>query len=329
MKNKFLALSLQLLVLPMLALFVSPDKVITQLAWLYSGSTSSDSPHSFSKQGIGRNDVSKVEDVALGSLPGGISPEGSNLTLPYSGTTSNISPAFMATNTGSGYGIFGQSDNNVGVYGYSKSAFGLIGNSDSSIGVYGYSKSSYAGYFQGSVAVTGNLTKGGGSFKIDHPLNPANKYLSHSFVESPDMMNIYNGNVILDANGEAWVQMPKWFEALNRDFRYQLTGIGAFAPVYIGQEMVGNRFKIAGGKPRMKVSWQVTGIRHDLYANAHRILVEENKPVAERGYYLHPELYSQPVQKNVAWAGAPEMMQRMQQQQQHLTTKNRPRGSGS
>lgn len=79
----------------------------------------------------------------------------------------------------------------------------------------------------------------------------------------------------------------------------------------------------------MKVSWQVTGIRHDLYANAHRILVEENKPVAERGYYLHPELYSQPVQKNVAWAGAPEMMQRMQQQQQHLTTKNRPRGSGS
>ena len=145
----------------------------------------------------------------------------------------------------------------------------------------------------GNVSIVGNLTKGSGSFKIDHPLDPENKYLYHSFVESPDMMNIYNGNVALDDRGEAVVQLPDWFEALNQDFRYQLTCLHGFAPVYIDEEISGNRFKIAGGKPGMKISWQVTGIRHDPYANAHRIQVEEEKPVGERGTYLHPTEYGQ------------------------------------
>ena len=50
----------------------------------------------------------------------------------------------------------------------------------------------------GNVDVIGTLSKGGGSFKIDHPLDPANKYLYHSFVESPDMKNMYDGNVTTD-----------------------------------------------------------------------------------------------------------------------------------
>jgi hypothetical protein len=144
----------------------------------------------------------------------------------------------------------------------------------------------------GTVHVVGNLTKGGGSFQIDHPLDPANKYLSHSFVESPDMMNIYNGNVTLDAKGRAWIKLPDYFEALNQDFRYQLTPIGNPGQhiLYIAKEIAANRFKIAGGKPGAKVSWQVTGIRHDAYANAHRIQVEEDKG-QKRGTYLHPELF--------------------------------------
>ena len=40
------------------------------------------------------------------------------------------------------------------------------------------------------------------------------------------MTNMYNGNANLDAMGEAWVEMPEWFEAPNQDFRYQLTCIG-------------------------------------------------------------------------------------------------------
>jgi hypothetical protein len=140
--------------------------------------------------------------------------------------------------------------------------------------------------------VTGNLSKGGGSFKIDHPLDPENKFLYHSFVESPDMMNVYNGNIILDGNGEAVVQMEAWFEPLNRDYRYQLTAIGAPGPnLHIAEEINQNQFRIAGGTPGTKVSWQVTGIRQDPYANQNRIEVEVEKPAEFKGYYLHPEAY--------------------------------------
>jgi len=143
----------------------------------------------------------------------------------------------------------------------------------------------------GNVNVIGNLSKGGGSFKIDDPLDPANKYLYHSFVESPDMMNIYNGNVTTDRHGLATVALPEYFDALNRDFRYQLTVIGRFAQAVVAKEISNHRFTIKTNKPGVKVSWQVTGIRQDAYANAHRIPVEEDKPPQERGRYLHPELF--------------------------------------
>ena len=152
-----------------------------------------------------------------------------------------------------------------------------------------------AGEFAGNVTVSGTLSKGGGSFQIDHPLDPANKYLRHSFVESPDMMNVYNGNITLDESGEAWVALPDWFEALNRDFRYQLTAIGAPGPnLHVAAKVSGGQFKIAGGPPSGEVSWQITGIRQDAWANANRIVVEEEKQAEDRGYYLHPELFDQP-----------------------------------
>jgi hypothetical protein len=158
----------------------------------------------------------------------------------------------------------------------------------------------------GNVFIAGHLSKASGSFKIDHPLDPSNKYLSHSFVESPDMMNIYNGVAALDSNGESWVTMPAYFEALNSEFRYQLTAIGAPGPnLYIAAEISGNRFKIAGGKSGSKVSWQVTGIRKDAYADAHRIKVEEDKPPQERGHYLHPELFGATEKEAIGAANPP------------------------
>jgi hypothetical protein len=150
---------------------------------------------------------------------------------------------------------------------------------------------SYAGYFEGDVLVTGFLEKAGGGFKIDHPLDPENRYLVHSFVESPDMKNVYDGVVTLDAQGEALVPLPAYFEATNKDFRYQLTCIGGFAPVYVGEEISDNQFKIAGGEPGMKVSWLVTGIRKDPVAEAKRIQVEVDKDPEDRGRYLSPEAY--------------------------------------
>ena len=105
------------------------------------------------------------------------------------------------------------------------------------------------------------------------------------------MMNVYNGNAQLDKNGEAVIQLPDYFEAVNRDFRYQLTCVGGFAPVYVAQEVSNNQFSIAGGNPGMKVSWQVTGVRKDPFAEDNRIQVEVDKPPMEQGRYLHPESY--------------------------------------
>jgi hypothetical protein len=153
-------------------------------------------------------------------------------------------------------------------------------------------KGGLAGYFDGYVQVVGNLSKAGGSFEIDDPVDPANKYLYHSFVESPDMMNIYNGNVTTDRAGNAVVTMPEWFESLNRDFRYQLTVIGQFAQAIVASKMNNSSFAIKTDKPNVEVSWTVTGIRQDAWANAHRIPVEVDKPEADRGHYMHPELFN-------------------------------------
>jgi hypothetical protein len=159
------------------------------------------------------------------------------------------------------------------------------------------------GFFAGNLTVKGNVSKGGGSFKIDHPLDPANKYLSHSFVESPDMMNVYNGNITTDRHGFATVNLPDYFEALNGDFRYQLTVIGQFAQAIVANKISANRFVIRTNKPSVEVSWQVTGVRHDAYANRYRIPVEEDKALSEQGYYLHPEVFGQPESKSISAAG--------------------------
>jgi len=221
------------------------------------------------------------------------------------------------------YGI-GATAADTGVYGISGAGGvgGVFYNTSTGDGLFAYNQSGgYAAFFDGNVDVDGNLSKAGGSFKIDHPLDPANKYLYHSFVESPDMKNIYDGVATLNANGEATIEMPDWFGLLNRDFRYQLTCIGGFAPVYIAEKLANNQFKIGGGKPGMEVSWQITGIRQDAWANAHRIPVEQEKEAKLKGFYLHPELYGAPAEKGTEWARHPEMMKRLQQDQEQMKEK--------
>jgi hypothetical protein len=262
---------------------------------------------------------------------------------------------------GSGYGVRGESSSGYGVSGHSFDSDGVVGVSltgpiprpPNHAGVYGASRyghgvradsyenyalyargyQGYAAYLDGEVTVNGPLIKRAGQFKIDHPLDPANKYLSHSFVESPDMKNVYDGVVVLDSKGEAEIGLPEWFGALNKDFRYQLTAIGAPGPnLYIAEEISeatttlnygsnnNNSFKIAGGNSGMKVSWQVTGIRQDPYAKAHPIQVEEDKPDKERGYYLHPDLYGQPEENGLSHLLFPEK----EKKQELLINENKP-----
>jgi hypothetical protein len=162
----------------------------------------------------------------------------------------------------------------------------------------------------GNLTVSGAINAGTKDFRIDHPLDPANKYLYHASIESSEMKNMYDGVAVLDASGRATVDLPDWFEAVNGDFRYQLTAMRAPAPnLHIAQEVANNQFTIAGGQPGMKVSWQVTGVRHDGYARAHPLQVSVDKPESERGYYIHPELYGAPREKSLAAAHRAQVTQ--------------------
>jgi len=143
--------------------------------------------------------------------------------------------------------------------------------------------------------VVGTITGTVKAFTIDHPLDPANKTLRHISMESPEALDVYSGNIVTDAAGKAVVDLPSYFEALNKDFRYQLTVIGAFAQAIISKEIVNNKFEIATNQPNIKVSWQVQGVRNDPYMkNVFDLKMEEDKPASIKGKYYHPEAYGLP-----------------------------------
>jgi len=177
----------------------------------------------------------------------------------------------------------------------------------------GNQSNGFAGIFQGDINVTGAIFAGTKDFKIDHPLDPANKYLVHSSVESSEMMNIYTGNVTTDAGGEASVKLPEWFEVLNTDFRYQLTVIGQFAQAIVAHEIQDHEFTIRTSAPHVKVSWQVTGVRQDAFAKARPLVVEQEKDARLKGFYIHPELYGQPEEKQIEWARHPQLMKQIKE----------------
>jgi len=211
-----------------------------------------------------------------------------------------------------GHGVYAQG-NNTGVVAHG--AVGGVLAEGGSLGVHSITNSANsiavlarapqggkAGYFEGSVIVNGNFTVQSGNklFKIDHPLDPQNKYLLHNAVESSERKNVYDGVVQLDEDGAGWVDLPVWFEALNGDFRYQLTAVGGAAPnLHVAEEIYENRFRIAGGEAGMKVCWQVTGSRKDPWAAANPFEVEEEKSPEDRGHYLQPALYNAPEEQRV------------------------------
>jgi carboxypeptidase T len=216
-------------------------------------------------------------------LPGGIGVVG------HSGTGVGVAGVTEGQGGGPTNGVEGSHD---AVTGVGAGLHGLTGSA-SGVAVYGANSAAggQAGRFIGDVGVQGTLATSGKAFRIDHPLEPAEKYLTHASVESPEMLNVYNGTVTTDQTGQATVTLPAYFAALNRDYTYQLTVIGEFTGAAVAREIDGENFVIRTERPGVRVSWQVTGIRQDRYAEAHRIVVEEAKGDGEKGRYLHPELY--------------------------------------
>ena len=241
---------------------------------------------------------------AFGGAPTGVSDaNGSDGIYAVGGDGVGNAQADFAGDGGDFYGGF-TPESSSGPAGFGIYATGGVGG----VGV-----AAYAGYFDGNIEVTGTVFGGAKDFKIDHPLDPANKYLYHASVESSEMMNIYTGNVITDELGMATVKLPDWFEAENGDFRYQLTVIGRRAQAWIAEEVEHGQFKIASDATHTKISWQITAVRHDAFAKAHPLIVEQAKPARERGFYQSPELFGQPAERQTEWGRRPQQMERMKE----------------
>jgi hypothetical protein len=213
------------------------------------------------------------------------------------GTTNNSFPAVFGT-TASGTGVSGASSTGTGVNGFSSGGNGVEGSSGTG----------YAGYFGGNVRITGTCCSAPtNNVEIDDPLDPAHKYLQHSLVASSQQLDMYSGNVTTNRKGFATVTMPRWFQALNRSFRYQLTPVGHSAwgaQAIVWNPINGNRFTIRS-KPGVEVSWQVTAVRHDRYANANPVRVIVSKPKADQGKYLNPQLYGKPTTDGIGYQRPP------------------------
>ena len=279
-------------------------------------------------------DVAGAQAVR-GDAPQGNAVVGTNARPGYAAVAGLNSAAGVENNFGA-LGVYGeanQGNSAIGVYGKSTSGTGVLGSGDiavlgqgrvgvfgtavgpNSVGVRGVAdaadSSSVGGVFDG-LNVAGQLYVNGELFvfgtltvvepkltQADHPLDPENKYLTHASVDSPEALNVYSGNTATDENGVSVVTLPDYFEAFNKDFRYQLTVIGDFAQAVVSKEIENNTFEIKTDRPNVKVSWQVTGVRNDAYAKANPFEVEQDKTPKDRGKYLSPEVFGQPKEKGI------------------------------
>ena len=290
------------------------------------GQTLSSGAGSYGLEGVAGNGTG-----SFGGADGGLFLGGS-----ASGSGNGGNGAYGAGGSGSdggngGYFVGGTGDGLGGSGGYFQGGNGQAGGAggyfqggngsvpgDGGTGIYVFAgtdndgTSGVAGSFEGDVDITGTLIASAKDFKIDHPLDPSNKYLAHTSIESSEMVNIYSGNVTTDELGLATVQLPDWFETVNGDFRYQLTVLGQFAQAIVSKKIANHQFTISTNATHVEVSWQVTGVRHDAFAQAHPLVVEQAKPANERGFYIHPELYGQPKEKQTEWGRHPALMKQMQ-----------------
>jgi hypothetical protein len=221
--------------------------------------------------------------AAAGSatVGGGWNNTASGSSATVGGGHDNTASALNAT-VGGGYGNAASNFNTTvagGLYDTSAALYSFTTNSNSVVPDGFDNSAAFNGQRATSTSQTrvGVLSKASGTFTIDHPVDPAGKILNHYFIEGPEMLNIYRGSVVLDASGRAEVQLPDYFDALNRNPMVQLTGVGGPDVVYVAEDVSGNRFVI-GGKPGTKVYWQVTGERQDVSAEITRRLMPVEQP---------------------------------------------------
>jgi len=217
------------------------------------------------------------------------------------------------TNYTAGYGVSGWNRSTVqpGVGTFGQGVTGVAGQSTNtalSYGLYSYDDAGIVNILD----VGGNLNVvGAKSFLIDNPLDPENKLLKHFCIESPEVLNLYRGNAILNNQGEAVVDLPEYFAAVNKNFSYALTPVGNACPnLFIKEKINNNKFVIAGGQPGSEVSWTVYAERNDQYVKDHPELLETQPVKSGRysGKYMYPEGYGQSKEKGYLYRPEPSLI---------------------
>jgi hypothetical protein len=247
------------------------------------------------------------------------SPSGRGIYATASANSGTTYGGFFSSDSPDGYGVFASTAGEFGVYGQSTATggttYGGFFESDSSFGrgIYGAANATgaadtpfgvrgscstatlgFAVYAAGDMGASGVKP-----FRIDHPFDPENKYLLHYSAESPFPQNFYSGNVVTDAQGRAWVELPEYFAEINANVKYQLTVVDdtespEFVQAKIGRKIQGNRFLIMTSAPNVEVSWRIEADRNDLRVRFNRPTDERQKTGPEKGKYQHPEYYGLP-----------------------------------
>lgn len=231
------------------------------------------------------------------------------------GTSGTNYGGYFLTASPDGYGVFALSKGNTAVYGRdsggnttgvggqfetnSTGGYGVYGiathTTSDNCGVYGETQSPSHGFGLFSHGRTG--ASGTKSFRIDHPLDPENKFLYHYSAEGPEPLNLYSGTVVTDVKGFAWVQLPDYFGEINKNPRYQLTVVDEsedFVMAKVSKRLSNNRFQIRTNKPKVEVCWRVEASRNDRFVQAYGAPEVAVKPETSKGRYQDPELYGKP-----------------------------------
>lgn len=282
----------------------------------------SNSTNGYAVQASSTNTTAITASSTAGSAIVANSTNGSGIVSTTTSSAANASAVFGTNNSVNGFALRGLSLNGVAVRGETNgnssvavwgaaagtSSAGVVGHGQGigtsgvldnatggGYGIYGYANtvnpSAWAGYFAGNVYVTGTVSKAAGTFTIDHPSDPKNKILNHSFVESPDMKNVYDGRGVVGTDGSVTIKLPDYFGDLNENFCYQLTCLGSqISTLTVYEEIKNNEFVVCGSSGQ-KFCWQVTGNRKDAYARKNPVVVEVEKTGEMKGNYLNPEAF--------------------------------------
>jgi hypothetical protein len=167
----------------------------------------------------------------------------------------------------------------IGVEGRVGTSYGRLGHSmwDGDVGVHGWSSTYYAGLFEGDVDITGNLSKGSGTFLQPHAKDPG-KEIRYAFFEGPEHAVFLRGTAKL-IDGKAVIDLPDHFrtvaaeEGISVQFTPRSSDTFGLAGVEVSNERIVVE-ELKGEKHSYEFDYFITAVRAGF--EDHEVIVENS-----------------------------------------------------